>query len=97
MNDLAWKTANDWSGKKFATKIVTLNSFESLYVMGQCTWDLTPSDCNKCLSKAIGNLSHGAGSKGDVFYPNCMVRYETFPFLNTLNLLESQPSLSMSQ
>lgn len=80
MNDLAVEAANSRSGKKYATKSAKFNSLNTLYAMEQCTPDLSPSDCNQCLTIANGQLTVMMGAR--VLQPSCFVRYETYPFYN---------------
>lgn len=85
LTQLPVQAANDESGKRFATKVVKLTRFESLYAIAQCTLDLTPSDCNRCLTKLAWDLlrmNASPRSSGRSNSNNCMVRYETFPFFN---------------
>ncbi|KAL2334500.1 hypothetical protein Fmac_015713 [Flemingia macrophylla] len=58
------------------------NSSKTLYCLAQCTPDLSPNDCNKCLSEAIGELSHSREGRigARVLYPSCNIRYELYPF-----------------
>ncbi|KAL2931611.1 Cysteine-rich receptor-like protein kinase 10 [Bienertia sinuspersici] len=93
MNDLAAETANSKSGKKYATKVASFDSLRTLYAMEQCTPDLSTSDCNRCLTIAIGKLSVRMGAR--ILQPSCFVRYETYPFYTGAdNVSSSPPSLS---
>lgn len=78
MNDVAVQAANDDSGRKFATRVANINSSLTLYALGECTPDLSPSDCNLCLRIAIGRLQ--VTFNGSVLMPSCNVRYATYPF-----------------
>uniref|UniRef100_A0A7C8YQY3 Gnk2-homologous domain-containing protein n=1 Tax=Opuntia streptacantha TaxID=393608 RepID=A0A7C8YQY3_OPUST len=90
LNHLSVQTAHDSSGMRFATKVTKITRSESLYAMGQCTWDLTPSDCNKCLTKMVKKLTKCSYcSSGRAQSPNCNVRYETSPFFNGTAALTS--------
>uniref|UniRef100_A0A803M248 Gnk2-homologous domain-containing protein n=1 Tax=Chenopodium quinoa TaxID=63459 RepID=A0A803M248_CHEQI len=78
MNRLAGETANNRTAKKFTTKMVNITRSVTLYTMEQCTPDLTPNDCSRCLMKAIGLLETMRGAR--ILMPSCYVRYETYTF-----------------
>ncbi|KAK7364263.1 hypothetical protein VNO80_12792 [Phaseolus coccineus] len=79
MNKTADAAAVD---NKFAIREANISNFQSLYCLAQCTPDLSPSDCRRCLSGAIGDLPWCCQGKigGRVLYPSCNVRYELYPF-----------------
>lgn len=66
----------------YLTKDVELNSFVRLYGMAQCTPDLNPTDCGRCLSIVINKMStYCNGSKGcRMLNPSCNTRYEIYHF-----------------
>ncbi|KAK4258893.1 hypothetical protein QN277_005290 [Acacia crassicarpa] len=68
--------------KKYATGTANFSAFQTVYCMAQCTPDLSPSDCRRCLSGTIGDLDWCCDGKqgGRVLYPSCNVRYELYPF-----------------
>ncbi|KAK7364264.1 hypothetical protein VNO80_12793 [Phaseolus coccineus] len=70
------------AGNKFATRQTNISGFQSVYCLAQCTPDLSPSDCRRCLSGVIGDLPWCCQGKqgGRVLYPSCNVRYELYPF-----------------
>lgn len=81
VNDVMVTAANeDNSGKKFATAQAYLTSSKTLYVLEQCTPDLTVSDCNQCLTEAIKELPLSDG--GRVLMPSCNLRYELYRFFS---------------
>ncbi|XP_021719626.1 cysteine-rich receptor-like protein kinase 10 isoform X1 [Chenopodium quinoa] len=92
MNSLAAETSNSKSGKKYATKVAKFTSLKTLYAMEQCTPDLSASDCNQCLTIAIGSLDVKMGAR--VMQPSCFVRYETYPFYNGATNFSGTPPLS---
>ncbi|KAE8673475.1 hypothetical protein F3Y22_tig00111783pilonHSYRG00451 [Hibiscus syriacus] len=84
MSETATLAANTPPGaKKFAARATpaNLSSVQTLYSLGQCTPDLSSSDCDRCLRFAIGNLRRGSQG-GRVLSPSCNVRYEIYPFYN---------------
>ncbi|XP_027937068.1 cysteine-rich receptor-like protein kinase 25 isoform X2 [Vigna unguiculata] len=83
LNETADEAANSSNGAKlYATKQAKISGFQTLYCLTQCTPDLSPQDCRKCLSDVIGDLSWCCpGSQGGrVLYPSCNFRYELYPF-----------------
>ncbi|GLT54801.1 hypothetical protein SLA2020_279680 [Shorea laevis] len=87
MNDLASGISNVGSGaKKFGTKEANFTALQTLYTLAQCTADLSGSDCNRCLQMAIANLPSCCGGKqgARVLFPSCTVRYEVYPFYQSV-------------
>lgn len=83
INSTADEAANFSIGvKKYATRQANISGFQSLYCLAQCTPDLSPQDCRRCLSGVIGDLPWCCQGKqgGRVLYPSCNVRYELYPF-----------------
>ncbi|RDY13246.1 Cysteine-rich receptor-like protein kinase 25, partial [Mucuna pruriens] len=84
LNETADEAANssDNGAKLYATKQARISGFQTLYCLTQCTPDLSPRDCRRCLSDVIGDLSWCCpGSQGGrVLYPSCNFRYELYPF-----------------
>ncbi|KAJ6706922.1 CYSTEINE-RICH REPEAT SECRETORY PROTEIN [Salix viminalis] len=65
--------------KKFAVNRTTsIDGFQSIYSLAQCTPDLSSFDCNKCLRAVIAGLPICCSSKigGRVFAPSCYIQYE---------------------
>ncbi|XP_019174551.1 PREDICTED: putative receptor-like protein kinase At4g00960 isoform X2 [Ipomoea nil] len=73
--------AGDRSGKKFATQETDFDEFNRIYCLGQCTPDLSDSDCQTCLRSAIEKLYASYG--GIVLSPSCNVRFEGYPFYHS--------------
>ncbi|XP_052730293.1 cysteine-rich receptor-like protein kinase 25 isoform X2 [Vigna angularis] len=89
MNKTADEAAHFPTGsKKFATRETSIDIFQKLYCLAQCTQDLSPGDCRSCLDSLI-NLDLPdccAGSQGGrVYYPNCIIRFEIYPFFRSLS------------
>ncbi|GLT69650.1 hypothetical protein SLA2020_417860 [Shorea laevis] len=87
MNDLASGVSNVGSGaKKFGTKEANFTVLQTLYTLVQCTADLSGSDCNRCLQIAIANLPDCCGGKqgARVLFPSCNLRFEVYPFYQSL-------------
>ena len=96
MNSLATKASNSNSGKKFATEEDEVTSSKKLYSLGQCTPDLTVSDCYRCFRSAIGDLPTCCNGKqgARVVLPSCNIRYEVYPFYNITSASPILPSLA---
>ncbi|KAI3909823.1 hypothetical protein MKW92_027035 [Papaver armeniacum] len=63
----------------YATRSANYNTSIQVYAMVQCTPDLAPSLCSKCLRSALGKLPSGAqGAR--VLFPSCTFRFEYNPF-----------------
>ncbi|XP_021726247.1 cysteine-rich receptor-like protein kinase 7 [Chenopodium quinoa] len=90
MNDkIAVNAALGGSQKKFATDYVNISAFQTIYGLGQCTPDLSPTACNTCITDGIARLMVSPG--GGVRQPSCHIRYDLYPFFD-LSTLPSPPS-----
>jgi len=77
------ETASAPSGfKKLATKKVIYMFLESLYVLVQCTPDLSTTDCNQCLLLANLSLSICCNNKRGVrvLFLSCNFRFDNYLF-----------------
>ncbi|XP_059438375.1 cysteine-rich receptor-like protein kinase 10 [Corylus avellana] len=95
MNDLASGISNVGAGaKKFGTKEANFTALQTLYTLAQCTLDISRSDCNSCLQRAIASLPGCCGGKqgGRILFPSCNVRFEVYPFYQSLNTSAPTPS-----
>ncbi|KAG7564622.1 Protein kinase-like domain superfamily [Arabidopsis suecica] len=92
LNQAAVEAAN--SSKKFYTRKVIIP--QTLYLLVQCTPDLTRQDCLRCLQKSINGMSlYLIG--GRFLYPSCNSRYEIYAFYNeTATRTSPPPSLPPS-
>ncbi|KAK8618324.1 hypothetical protein V6N13_132318 [Hibiscus sabdariffa] len=99
MSETATLAANTPPGsKRFAARATAANissSFPTLYSLGQCTPDLSSSDCERCLRFTIGNLPRGSQG-GRVLSPSCNVRYEVYLFYNQAAVAPPPPPPSPS-
>ncbi|KAE8664485.1 Cysteine-rich receptor-like protein kinase 25 [Hibiscus syriacus] len=94
MNETETEAANASPGaKKFATRKVEANfsSALNLYTLGQCTRDLSSTDCDNCLRFVISNLPRGSQG-GRRLTPSCNVIYETYPFYNQTAVAPPPPA-----
>ncbi|OAY24618.1 putative receptor-like protein kinase At4g00960 [Manihot esculenta] len=69
---------------KFATGEANYSTglHETIYVMMQCTPDLSQSNCSYCLQQAVGDFRACCSGKrgGYVLQPSCWFRWDLFPF-----------------
>jgi hypothetical protein len=70
--------------KKLAAKKVIYTFLKSLYVLVQCTPDLSTSDCNQCLLLANLSLSICCNNNRGVrvLFPSCNFRFDNYSFFN---------------
>ncbi|KAH1190904.1 Cysteine-rich receptor-like protein kinase 25 [Glycine max] len=83
INEVADEAANSTVGaKKYATKEARISGgFQSLYCEAQCTPDLSPQDCRKCLNVSIANSQQFCeGLASPVSSPSCSIRSDVYPF-----------------
>ncbi|XP_044481978.1 cysteine-rich receptor-like protein kinase 6 [Mangifera indica] len=73
------------TSKMFATRKVNLDALRTLYVLVQCTPDLSKLDCNTCLEGAVSTLGRYSTYVGArVMSPSCNARYELYKFYNEI-------------
>nr|GMD86336.1 cysteine-rich receptor-like protein kinase 25 [Ipomoea batatas] len=73
------------SGKRFVThESPIISGSKRVYSLGQCTPDLSESDCHTCLKNAVQILHTCCASAlgARVLSPSCYVRYELYLFYN---------------
>ncbi|XP_020881985.1 cysteine-rich receptor-like protein kinase 4 isoform X2 [Arabidopsis lyrata subsp. lyrata] len=86
LNQAAVEAANN--SKKFYTRKVIIP--QTLYLLVQCTPDLTRQDCLRCLQKSINGMPlYLIG--GRFLYPSCNSRYEIYAFYNETATRTSPP------
>ncbi|KAL2324344.1 hypothetical protein Fmac_023402 [Flemingia macrophylla] len=95
LNKTADEAADSATGeKKFATRETDIDEFQKLYCLAQCTPDLSPGDCRSCLESLINSDLPRccAGTQGGrVLYPNCVIRFEIYPFYRSLTSPPAEP------
>ncbi|XP_027925796.1 cysteine-rich receptor-like protein kinase 7 isoform X2 [Vigna unguiculata] len=71
---------------KFLTdESLRLNDEQRVYILGQCSTDLSTDGCSGCLNDVIGTAipwSSLGSVGGRVLYPSCILRFELFQFYN---------------
>ncbi|GAB4830955.1 hypothetical protein Ancab_004983, partial [Ancistrocladus abbreviatus] len=98
LNLIAARAANgDQLGRKFAIQEVNVSSSMTLYALGQCTPDLTTSDCRFCLTACIDgvlNISYGKQGGRMLYGTNCNIRYEIYSFFDQTVVAAAAPAPS---
>nr|XP_027060760.1 cysteine-rich receptor-like protein kinase 25 [Coffea arabica] len=88
LHNAADEAANHTLGKKFAVQEGNYSTDQKrLYTLTQCTPDLSPYDCKRCLTEAIVVVPACCSKKqgGRVIYPSCNLRYEVSVFYDTVS------------
>ncbi|KAL1201615.1 Cysteine-rich receptor-like protein kinase 15 [Cardamine amara subsp. amara] len=88
MNQAAAEAAN--SSRKFYTMKANWTALRTLYVLAQCTPDLSRVDCLSCLQYSI-NIMPLYRIGGRSLYPSCNSRYELYDFYNETAITTSPP------
>lgn len=86
-------------GRKFAVQEVTYSKSSTLYVLGQCTPDLSFSDCHECLIVTVDSLffwCYGKQGGRKFFSTSCNTRYEIYRFYDELLLQAPTPAPAAS-
>ncbi|XP_042520785.1 cysteine-rich receptor-like protein kinase 10 isoform X2 [Macadamia integrifolia] len=81
MNKVATEAAS--YSDRFATQEANFMQFQNLYCLGQCSPDLSGSDCYRCLVGVISYLPSGKQG-GRAFNPSCNVRFEMYSFYGVI-------------
>ncbi|OEL30082.1 Cysteine-rich receptor-like protein kinase 25 [Dichanthelium oligosanthes] len=70
--------------RMFAAGSAAVTPFVNIFGMAQCTRDLAPDDCNRCLTSALVDMAKYCDGRqgGQVIYVSCSVRFEVYPFYN---------------
>ncbi|KAB1206632.1 Cysteine-rich receptor-like protein kinase 25 [Morella rubra] len=95
LKDLASQVSSvGLEAKKYGTKEGNFTARQTLYSLAQCTPDISSSDCNSCLQKAIANVPGCCSGKqgGRVLFPSCNIRHEVYLFYETGNLSSPTPT-----
>ncbi|CAH8378624.1 unnamed protein product [Eruca vesicaria subsp. sativa] len=78
------------SSRKFDARKANWTASQTLYVLVQCTPDLTREDCLSCLQQSINQLS--IDRTGERFVvPSCSSRYELYLFYNESAIIKPSP------
>nr|GLL45709.1 cysteine-rich receptor-like protein kinase 25 [Ipomoea trifida] len=85
------------SGKRFVThESPIISGSKRVYSLGQCTPDLSESDCQTCLKNSVQLLHTCCDSAlgARVLSPSCYVRYEIYPFYTNKTTAPAPPPTS---
>lgn len=88
LNRAAFEAAN--SPRKFNTTQAIFTTVQTLYVLAQCTPDLTTRDCLTCLRSTIKGMPLNRYG-GRLLWPSCNTRYELNKFYNETAIRTSPP------
>nr|XP_043619206.1 cysteine-rich receptor-like protein kinase 15 [Erigeron canadensis] len=77
--------------RKYAANTTNGPGFSTIYGYMQCTPDLTEDQCYNCLESAMGFIPGCCAGRrgGRVYFPSCILRYESSRFLNDTVALTS--------
>ncbi|XP_019089065.1 PREDICTED: cysteine-rich receptor-like protein kinase 15 [Camelina sativa] len=90
MNKAAMEAAN--SSRKFCAMKADSTALQTLYVLTQCTPDLTRVECLRCLQNSINAMPlYRTGAR--FLYPSCNSRYELYVFYNETAITKPPPLL----
>ncbi|XP_010448745.1 PREDICTED: cysteine-rich receptor-like protein kinase 15 isoform X2 [Camelina sativa] len=90
MNKAAVEAAN--SSRKFCAMKADSTALQTLYVLTQCTPDLTRVECLSCLQNSINEMPlYRTGAR--FLYPSCNSRYELYVFYNETAITKPPPLL----
>ncbi|KAJ6706925.1 CYSTEINE-RICH REPEAT SECRETORY PROTEIN [Salix viminalis] len=85
LSGLIKKAAFDPSANMYATEDGPFTNGDSFFSLVQCSTDLSPNDCYKCLEVAIKNVTTCCKSSrgARIFSRSCYLRYELYAFYNS--------------
>ncbi|KAG5622830.1 hypothetical protein H5410_008048, partial [Solanum commersonii] len=92
LENLRDRAVDGGSSQKYATGNATGPDFQSIYALVQCTPDLSPQNCLKCLTVAYENMPNCPcyGKRGGrIIVSRCNLRYQSSKFFDVA--LESPP------
>ncbi|KAK6149802.1 hypothetical protein DH2020_017327 [Rehmannia glutinosa] len=90
LDNLRGRAAYGGTLRKVAAGNVTGPDFQSIYALVQCTPDLSPENCIRCLTEAALEIPICCDGMrgGSVLLPSCILGFETFSFYNETRLQE---------
>ncbi|KAK2991883.1 hypothetical protein RJ640_026753 [Escallonia rubra] len=88
------EAAADGPFRKFGTVNATAPGFTRMYVLVQCTPDLTEAQCNVCLDTAATYIQKFCDARRGsvIFTPSCNLRHELYPFYKEEASVDVQPT-----
>ncbi|XP_010540909.1 PREDICTED: cysteine-rich receptor-like protein kinase 11 [Tarenaya hassleriana] len=88
--------ANESSSSKrsyYAADVAALTTFQNIYALMQCTPDISPGDCNRCLRQSVGDYQACCRGKlgGAVMKPSCFFRWDLYPYSGAFDNIALAP------
>ncbi|RAL50931.1 hypothetical protein DM860_005287 [Cuscuta australis] len=67
--------------KKFATLETNVSTLKTIYMLGQCTPDLSKSGCRSCLEAGIRSVPQHCNSAlgAEFILASCHIKYDMYP------------------
>ncbi|CAK8573777.1 unnamed protein product [Lathyrus sativus] len=103
LNGVADEAASSSIGvKKYATKEVALSEIQTIYSQAQCTPNLSPLDCRKCLNTTITDFLDICEYENNVIRAgysraySCYIRTDVYPFYRPSNATTPQELIPAS-
>ena len=90
------EAASGGNSLKFAVRTSVTPDLGTLYVLVQCTPDLSEQNCSDCLTDIYGNIPPVGSEGGRTYAPSCNYRFETYPFFNVAYATSPRPPFSAS-
>uniref|UniRef100_A0A1J3H087 Putative cysteine-rich receptor-like protein kinase 30 n=1 Tax=Noccaea caerulescens TaxID=107243 RepID=A0A1J3H087_NOCCA len=77
----------------YLADVAALTSSQMVYALVQCTPDVSPSSCKTCLRRSVVAYNSCCLGKqgGYVYWPNCIFRWDLYPFNGAFDLLTIVP------
>ncbi|KAL5841911.1 hypothetical protein ACOSQ3_012514 [Xanthoceras sorbifolium] len=96
MDRVVKKASMGSSRLKFGTDEAKLSYFQNIYALMQCTPDISQSNCDFCLRQNVAAFQSCCGGKqgGYVQRPNCIFRWDLYPFYGATAVAPSPSSIS---
>ncbi|GER27218.1 cysteine-rich receptor-like protein kinase 29 [Striga asiatica] len=78
------------STRRIAAANMTGPDFQYIFALVQCTPDLGPDNCNRCLTEIYSDVRDCCDRRrgARVVAPSCSLRYEAYPFYNITRIQE---------
>ncbi|KAG6641556.1 hypothetical protein CIPAW_09G082000 [Carya illinoinensis] len=74
---------------KFATRTSVAPDFSKIYVLAQCTPNLSEQDCRDCLDLIYAQIPLSGLAGARAYTPSCNFRFETYPFFDVAAVVQS--------
>ncbi|XP_038882218.1 cysteine-rich receptor-like protein kinase 26 [Benincasa hispida] len=84
LNSLKNKASLGGPLHKYATGNMSSSELETTHALVQCLPDLTPRQCDDCLSSSFKKLPSFSSQSAGIFTPSCMVNYKPNRFFDSV-------------